>query len=128
MYELNTDAEKTQETTKSYDETKGEPIQVCGSIGDFFSNEDQTIGNCMLYESGNVVENDNSMSFEDKKYKLVFYGERACASAKNKLNKGMVVAVTGLYRKREYTTKDGEDKTSDEIKVKDLNIKKGGKR
>ena len=116
------------EHTKTFDEIKQEIRTVVGTVGDFYSNTTKMgvmVGNCTLYESGDVLEDGNKISFNENKYKLVFYGEKNCAAAKRNLEKGMLVEASGAYREREYE-KDGVSKISYEIIVKGLDIKKTG--
>ena len=113
------------ETTKAYKETKKVIKTVKGSIGDFYENETKQgvpIGNYTLYESADVIEDDSSLSFNDNKYKLVFYGENRCNAAKTKLAKGMAIEATGAYREREYEDKEKNKNISYEIKVEGIKI------
>lgn len=119
------------EHTKTFDEVKKEVKTIRGSIGDFYENETkqgELVGNFTLYESGDVVEGNSTLEFNDNKYKLVFYGEGKCNAVKSKLDKGMLVEATGMYRERPYKDKNEQEKISREIIVQKIDIVSKGEK
>ena len=118
------------ETTKAYKEIKKGIKIVVGSIGDFYENttkQGEAVGNCTLYESGDVIDNGDSVKFSDTKYRLVFYGDKKCCIAKAKLKKGMTIRASGPYREYQYKDQNNNDRMANSIIVEQIEIvTKGG--